>query len=357
MTNYKAFYWQSPEGLNIWPYRYLDKWIFEDGLDQNPPRAARAYALVAAVLFDAFIASQDGKFTYWYIRPHQLDPAIVPLFPVPNFPSYPSNHSTFSAARSEILAYLFPTRADFIRAVGKEAGDSRIWAGIHYPMDNDAGVDARQVGGPGLHRLGGERRLAVGGFSRRRAAQGRPPGVPRARIAEPGRSPPVIACALAVLLAAPQAPPAEARVVEYLKAHVKPGQPVVVSELYNKVFTGPEERAALNRLFNTFFKMPLYMAQHQKAAGKPPDARARSPSSSASRCPGEADVMLRIMESDPRMPKLHHARPGRTARSRAWTSSAILAHPRFGKALERTIAGWEGQPAPAFARRPTTASR
>ncbi len=139
-TNYKAFYWQSPEGLNTWPYRYADKWIAEDRLDQNPPRVARAYALIAAVQFDAFIASQDGKFTYWYIRPSQLDPGITPLIPVPNFPSYPSNHSTFSAARSEILAYLFPTRADFIRAVGKEGGDSRIWAGIHFPMDNAAGV-------------------------------------------------------------------------------------------------------------------------------------------------------------------------------------------------------------------------
>ena len=140
LTNYKAVYWQSPEGLNTWPYRYADKWMFEDGLDQNPPRAARVYALIGAVQFDAFIASQDGKFTYWYIRPHQLDLAIVPLFPVPNFPSYPSNHSTFSAAKSEMLAHLFPTRADFIRAVGKQAGDSRIWGGIHFPMDNAAGV-------------------------------------------------------------------------------------------------------------------------------------------------------------------------------------------------------------------------
>ena len=139
VTNYKAFYWQSPAGLN-WPYRYLDQWLFEDGLDRNPPRAARAYALVAASFFDSFIASQDGKFAYWYIRPHQLDPAIVPLFPVPPFPSYPSNHSTFSATRAEVLAYLFPTRADFVRALGKEAGDSRIWAGIHYPMDNVSGV-------------------------------------------------------------------------------------------------------------------------------------------------------------------------------------------------------------------------
>jgi membrane-associated phospholipid phosphatase len=140
-TNYKAFYWQSPEGLNTWPYRYADKFMFEDGTHLNAPRAARIYALIAATQFDAFIASQDGKFTYWYIRPSQLDPGIFPLFPVPNFPSYPSNHSTFSAARAEILAYLFPTRAELVRAIGKEAGDSRIWAGIHYPMDNVAGVN------------------------------------------------------------------------------------------------------------------------------------------------------------------------------------------------------------------------
>lgn len=140
VTNYKAFYWQSPEGLQVWPYRWADKWMAEDHLDRNPPRAARAYALIASVLFDAFIASQDGKFTYWYIRPHQLDSGIVPLFPVPNFPSYPSNHSAFSAARAEMLAYLFPERASFSRALGKEAGDSRIWAGIHYEMDNVAGV-------------------------------------------------------------------------------------------------------------------------------------------------------------------------------------------------------------------------
>lgn len=139
-TNYKAFYWQSPEGLQTWPYVYADKWLAEDKVNDNPPRAARAYALIALSFFDAFIASQDGKFAYWYIRPHQLDSAIVPLFPVPNFPSYPSNHSTFSATRSEILAYLFPLHADFIRAVGKEAGDSRIWAGIHYQIDNESGV-------------------------------------------------------------------------------------------------------------------------------------------------------------------------------------------------------------------------
>ena len=139
-TNYKAFYWQSPAGLmTIW-YDYASKWMFEDRTDQNPPRAARAYALLAGVYFDALLASNDGKFAYWYLRPNQLDTSITPLFPVPPFPSYPSNHSTLSTARSEVLAYLFPTRAEFIRAVGKEGGDSRIWAGIHYEIDNQAGV-------------------------------------------------------------------------------------------------------------------------------------------------------------------------------------------------------------------------
>jgi hypothetical protein len=60
-TNYKAFYWQSPAGLNAWVYRYLDKWLFEDRLDKNPPRAARAYALVSAAMFDAFMPARTGS--------------------------------------------------------------------------------------------------------------------------------------------------------------------------------------------------------------------------------------------------------------------------------------------------------
>ena len=82
--------------------------MFEDNTDRNPPRAARIYALLAAAEYDAYIASQDGKFTYWYLRPNQLDPGITPLFAVPNFPSYPSNHAVFSFTRAEVLAYLFP---------------------------------------------------------------------------------------------------------------------------------------------------------------------------------------------------------------------------------------------------------
>lgn len=138
-TNQRSFFWQSPEGIFTWWWDYLNRQLFEAKLDQNAPRSARAYALAGVCMFDAFTASQDGKFAYWYARPHMLDPRIVPLFPVPNFPSYPSNHSTFSANRAEVLAYLFPKDGDYIRSVGAEAGNSRIWAGIHFQFDNLAG--------------------------------------------------------------------------------------------------------------------------------------------------------------------------------------------------------------------------
>ncbi|WP_287326848.1 phosphatase PAP2 family protein [Mesorhizobium sp.] len=139
-NSYKAFYWQSPSGLFTDWYDYASKWMFEDKTDTNPPRAARAYAMLATVYYDAFIASNDGKYAYWYLRPNMLDASITPLFAVPAHPSYPSNHSTLSTARCEVLAYLFPGHAEFIRAAGKEAGDSRVWAGIHYEMDNRAGA-------------------------------------------------------------------------------------------------------------------------------------------------------------------------------------------------------------------------
>jgi thiol-disulfide isomerase/thioredoxin len=140
---------------------------------------------------------------------------------------------------------------------------------------------------------------------------------------------------------------AETRVVDYLRTHVQPGQPVVVSELYNGVLSAPEERAALQRLFNLFFKLPLLVARQQRASGRPPTLAEISEQLQLD-VPGEADVLLRVMEADPRVPRFFE----RDARSGELTRvdvEAILAHPRFGRALERTIGGWEGRPAPALA--------
>lgn len=138
----------------------------------------------------------------------------------------------------------------------------------------------------------------------------------------------------------------EARVIEYLRANVRVGEPVVVSTLLSEVFTTPPERKALDRLFNTFFKIPLYMVQAQRASGRPPSLQEIS-EQFAFTLPGTADVILRIMQSDPRMPRFFE-RDERTGEITSVNAEVITAHPRFGKLLERTIAGWEGQPAPDF---------
>jgi thiol-disulfide isomerase/thioredoxin len=156
----------------------------------------------------------------------------------------------------------------------------------------------------------------------------------------------VLAASQAASPAPAPAASAEARIVEYLKANVKPGQPVVVSKLYNEVFTAPDERAALNRMFNTFFKIPLYVAQVQKAQGRPPSLSEIGEQFRFS-VPGQTEVMLQIMDADPRMPKFLK-RNAETGEIESVNVDAILAHPRFGKLLERTITGFEGQPAPPF---------
>src|SRR5206468_8365428 len=69
-----------------------------------------------------------------------------------------------------------------------------------------------------------------------------------------------------------QAADAETKIVEYLKANVQPGKPVIVSDL-NKMFTAPEEQKVLNRLFNTFFKIPMFVVQYNTSTKKIPTLR------------------------------------------------------------------------------------
>ena len=138
----------------------------------------------------------------------------------------------------------------------------------------------------------------------------------------------------------------EARVIEYLRANVRPGQRVVVSELVNTVFTAPEERAALDRLFKAFFRAPLVAAQHQERTGRPPSL-AELERELGLRVPGTAAVLLAVMESDPRSPRFFE-RDAKTGEILAVDVAAVRADPRFAGALERGLGSLEGRPRPAL---------
>ncbi len=102
-------------------------------------RAARVFALLNMAMHDAGVGCWDAKYHYFNPRPSQLDPSIKTQIGIPNFPSYTSGHSTFSAAAASILSYLFPGGAESFASMRDEAGISRLYGGIHYRSDIDAG--------------------------------------------------------------------------------------------------------------------------------------------------------------------------------------------------------------------------
>ena len=110
---------------------------------RNEKDAARILAYANAAAFDAQIACWDAKFFYYFIRPSQADPAItfVPGVPLPNHPSYPSGHSCITSAIMSVLGEAFPSERPRLEEITRLAGASRIYAGIHYRFDIEAGQD------------------------------------------------------------------------------------------------------------------------------------------------------------------------------------------------------------------------
>lgn len=110
-------------------------------------RAARAFALLNMAMHDAAVACWSTKYRYFNPRPSQVDPSIKTQIGLPNFPAYPSGHSTFSAAATQVLSYLFPAGAASFSEQADEAGISRLYGGIHYRSDIEQGkVHGARVG-------------------------------------------------------------------------------------------------------------------------------------------------------------------------------------------------------------------
>jgi membrane-associated phospholipid phosphatase len=134
----------TPAGLWIEVARDL---IVRDGLDA--PHAARVLALTSVAMADSFICCWDAKYTYWTARPITADPSLDVLIPSPPFPSYTSGHATASTAAATVLGHLFPADAAELAAQAEEATTSRLWTGIHFPIDCEMGA----LGGSMIGRL------------------------------------------------------------------------------------------------------------------------------------------------------------------------------------------------------------
>lgn len=125
-------------------------------------KSARAYAMVAPALLDAFISCWDTKYRYEYVRPITLinewkEQHWDSFLQTPPFPEYTSGHSTISGAAAAVLTGLFGDNFSFLDDSDKEyigmtrefksfndaaaeASVSRLLGGIHYRASLDTGL-------------------------------------------------------------------------------------------------------------------------------------------------------------------------------------------------------------------------
>ena len=125
----------------------------ESRMADNPPWAARAMALVMIASSDSFIACFEAKYNYLAPRPFQVDPSVDMLFPAPNHPSYPAAHGCGDGAAEATLSHLFPRDAAYFKERAEEGAWSRLWAGIHFRSDIEAGLElGRSIGRLAIER-------------------------------------------------------------------------------------------------------------------------------------------------------------------------------------------------------------
>jgi hypothetical protein len=144
-------------------------------------RSARAFALLNLAIFDASIATFDTKYHYNFWRPETAIPAadldnnprtdpvsFVPFITTPCFPSYPSAHAALSNAGRAILDSLFGRRRHPVtlssaalgltlhytrlREITDDIDDARVYGGIHFRFDQEAGGEQGREVGQYIHR-------------------------------------------------------------------------------------------------------------------------------------------------------------------------------------------------------------
>ena len=143
---------------------------------------ARAFALLGMTQCDASICAWDSKYHHDIVRPESAIRTRAPAFanpdarvarqagwrsyiPTPEFPAYPSGHSTFGAAAAELIALLlghddvafsgrspdevlWPQLKGVVRhwtslsQMADENGMSRLYGGVHWALDHTEAMKA-----------------------------------------------------------------------------------------------------------------------------------------------------------------------------------------------------------------------
>ncbi len=132
----------------LWPElatKYMRRTGFSD-----LAQALKIRSVLMMTVIDTRIAVDDSKYTYLVKRPAPrlgTDDPLYTIMPTVDSPSYPSTSMVVATAAATIMSFYFPENTDEWNTFAKEIGDSRVWSGIHYPMDPERGASlGRKVG-------------------------------------------------------------------------------------------------------------------------------------------------------------------------------------------------------------------
>jgi acid phosphatase (class A) len=118
-----------------------DGFIFAQVLgDWFNPRALPITAdLLNQAWMDGKVITNAAKKKWDRPRPYEVDKRIRPCVEEEATPSYPSGHAVRGIIWATILAEMFPDHHDQLMALGRQFGDDRVIAGVHWPSDVEAG--------------------------------------------------------------------------------------------------------------------------------------------------------------------------------------------------------------------------
>lgn len=129
--------WEGYKGITRYPQALANRYMEKNCVPFAKILLVRSVLMMG--FYDGTIASLDAKYTYCSPRPDMRDPSLCPLIPTPDSPSYPSGHAIQGAILGKILAYFFPDDCQYWQKLGDEVGESRLWAGVHFPIDVEEG--------------------------------------------------------------------------------------------------------------------------------------------------------------------------------------------------------------------------
>jgi hypothetical protein len=174
-----AKYWSDDPFITCTPaghtFNIMTQILFEE--NATLAKASVALARLGIAENDAFIACWKGKYEAILLRPvtyinRYIDPSWKTILGTPPFPAYTSGHSCEMGAGSRVLSAIF-TKGDgdyqftdysqlrygfFARSfsnfdvMAEECANSRLYGGIHYPMDNSKGLQLGRAIGDNVNK-------------------------------------------------------------------------------------------------------------------------------------------------------------------------------------------------------------